>query len=217
MKFKKYLNENIDSEDWGSTGKKFEKVFLKACELVGLGFTENAYAGKLWDFHPKGPGWNKFLSNNQVNIKVYGSKWMFGSTELYKMLPWKKLPEYFNVDKANAKVKRYLNKIGLNKIVFLKPKNKDIQSKIIELVKNKNVEELNELMTKKNFLVQKLSNYKVRILTNKERVTSIAIDSGGKVFMRSEKPREMGSGKSIMVTFRTPTPKISKKERKVKE
>ena len=35
------------------------------------------------------------------------------------------------------------------------------------------------------------------------RVSSVAIDSGGKVFMRSERPRELGG--TMVVTFRTPS------------
>ena len=59
-------------------------------------------------------------------------------------------------------------------------------------------------MSKKNFYIEKLgSGWDVRVLTRDNRVSSIAIDSGGKVFMRSEKPRKLGG--TQMVTFRTPT------------
>ena len=82
---------------------------------------------------------------------------------------------------------------------------------------NKEAKELKEesLLTKKNFYAEKLGRtYDVRILTNTERVTSIALDRKAKVFMRSEKPRKLGG--SITVTFRSPSPKLGKKEKKVK-
>lgn len=219
MKFQTYITEKgkvVDAEDWGARGKKWEKTFMKACDLAGLKYQKNQVTGRLWDFHPVGKKWEKLLSDKDVNIKVYGTKWMFASSELYKELPWKELPEDFNEMKAVMKVKRILNKIGFNRVVFLKPKNKDVQSKIVQAVRNDDTFECERLLVKKNFLAKKIGNYSVRILTNQERVTSIVIDIGGKVFMRSEKPRPMGSGKTMMVTFRTPTPKISDKEQNVK-
>lgn len=220
MRFLRYLKEEeIDSEDWGAAGKKFESIFIKACKLIGLDLEENRYAGRLWDIHAKGNKWKKILSNKDINIKVYGTKWMFGSSELYKILPWDGFNgKEFDESKAISKVKRILNKLGFNKTVFLKPKNKDIQNKIIQLVKEKNIEELDKIMVSKNFLVNKINNYDVRILKNSEKITSIVVDYQGKVFMRSEKPRVMGAGKgSMMVTFRTPTSKISKIEKEVKK
>lgn len=73
MRFVQYLKEELDSEDWGSSGKKFEKVFLKACKLVGLEFEENRYAGRLWDFHPKGSAWimdNNIEDKEQIEKKI---------------------------------------------------------------------------------------------------------------------------------------------------
>ena len=121
----------------------------------------------------------------------------------------------FDAEKAAKKVKRIINKIGIADVVFLKPKGKDIQQKISNSVNNKDIETLEKLLVKKNFNAERLGRgYSVRVLTSKDRVTSIAVDKGGKVFMRSEKPRKVGG--SMMVAFRTPTAKLSKIDRKVK-
>jgi len=215
MRFHKFLNEAEDIVDTGKKGKEFETKLIKALEMVGLDFEVNHYAGKMWDILPKGDGWLRLVSDKEVNIKVAGTKWMFASTELYKMLPWEKLPDKWDVDKATKKVRNFLNKKGIAQTVYLKPKDKTIQMAIIDAVDKKDKEKLDTLMVKKNFYIEKLGQgYGVRILTNGERVTSIAIDKDGKVFMRSEKPRKMKG--STVVTFRTPTAKLGKIERKLK-
>ena len=221
MRLRRFLKEEtIDTDeivDTGKKGKEFENKLLKAFEMVGLDFEANHYAGRMWDVHPKGGDWSKLVTDKQVNIKVAGTKWMFADTTLYNMLPWEKLPENFNNEKAAAKVKQYLNKKGIADIVYLKPKDKTIQMAIIDAVNKKDIETLNNLLTKKNFLIEKLGNgYSVRVLSNDERVTSIAIDKDGKVFMRSEKPRLFKGSKTPVVTFRTPTAKIGKVERNIK-
>jgi len=207
-----------DTSDFGKMGRKFESVFSEACKIVGLDFHRNGFKGRIWDIHPVGKGWEKILSDENVNIKTGGTKWMFSSSELYQMLPWEKKPKSFDEKKAATQVKRLLNKLGVAETVFLKPKNGKIQSQITEAVRDGNIKKLEELMVKKNFYAEKLGKgYGVRVLTNEERVTSIAIDKGGKVFMRSEKPRAIGAGKgTVTVTFRTPTKKIGQDEKRVK-
>ena len=208
MRFYDYLEEkSIDIIDTGKKGKRFEHKLIKALEMVGLKFEANHYAGKMWDIKPTGKGWQKLIIDQPVNIKIATAKWMFGNSELYKMLPWDKLPEDFDADKAAMKVKRFLNKQGISDIVYLKPKDKMIQQQISDAVDNEDIKKLNTLLVKNNFYMEKLGkNYNVRILKNDERVTSIAIDNkDGKVFMRTEKPRNMGAGAgTTMVTFRTP-------------
>ena len=224
MKFRDFLGEAVDIVDTGKKGKEFENTFVEALKMVGLKFEVNRYAGRMWDIKPIGDGWLRLVSDKEVNIKVSGTKWMFGTSELYKMLPWEKLPDDFNKEKAEAKVKRFLNKKGLAQIVYLKPKDKIIQQKIMDAVKSARdddrfIGDIKNLLVKKNFYIEKLGkSYKVRVLANKERVTSVAIDKGGKVFMRSEKPRSMQG--TMMVTFRTPTTKLGKavqKQVKIKE
>jgi hypothetical protein len=222
MKFKEHLEEYEDLDiidgdldektvdDWGSVGKKFEAKMVRALQLAGLDFEENRYAGSGWDIKPKGTGWVNKLSGKEVNIKQAKTKWMFGSSELYKMLPWDGFKGDFDVDKAAKKVKRFIKKKGLDKIVYLKPNSPEIQTKIKDIADNNDKEkEAKEVLNKKNFYIEKLSGaWNVRVLTRSDdngggRVSSIAIDSGGKVFMRSEKPRTLGG--TMMVTFRTPT------------
>lgn len=209
-----YLNEVKDIEDPGLSGKKFERYFVKALRLIGLKFKENIATGPGWDIHPTGGDWSKLITNKKVNIKVYGTKWMLSSSELYKMLPWDKLPKDFDREKYVKKIKSVFSKKGVSQIYFLKAKNKNIQEKIIEGVKAKDVEKVKKLLVKKNFIYEKLGrSYDVKILDNGERVTSVAVLRKGKVFMRSEKPRKMGG--VTTVTFRMPTPKISKVIRKI--
>lgn len=229
MKFKEYLEdyEDLDIldydlaektvEDWGKNGKKFETKMVRALKVAGLDFEENRYAGSGWDIKPKGKGWTGKLSGKEVNIKQARTKWMFGSSELYKMLPWDGFKGEFDTDKAAKKVKRFLKKKGLDKVVYLKPNSPDIQSKIRDIAdeisvinKDKKEKEAKDILSKNNFYIEKLDNsWSVRVLTQPKdatdggRVSSITIDSGGKVFMRSEKPRILGG--TMMVTFRTPT------------
>jgi hypothetical protein len=208
------LQEIKDIEDSGLGGKKFEQVFVKALRLAGMKFKENVVSGPGWDIHTQGEEWLKLIADKNVNIKVHGTKWMLSSSELYKSLPWDKLPEDYDPEKYIKKVRSVFSKKGVAQIYFLKPRSAEIQQEIGDAVSKKDVEKIKELLVKKNFLFEKLGQgYGVRILDNGERITSIAITKGGKVFMRSEKPRKMGG--SVTVTFRAPTPKISKTNRKV--
>ena len=222
MRFKEHLEEYEDLdiidgdldektiEDWGKVGKRFEAKMVRALQKAGLDFEENRYAGSGWDIKPKGTGWTGKLAGKEVNIKQAKTKWMFGSSELYKMLPWDGFKGKFDTNKAAKKVKRFLKKKGLDKIVYLKPNSSDIQSKIKDIAddNSEKAKEAKEVLSKKNFYIEKLGgSWDVRVLTRDDgkggRVSSIAIDSGGKVFMRSEKPRTLGG--TMMVTFRTPT------------
>ncbi|MFW6272692.1 MAG: hypothetical protein ACOC2U_02795 [bacterium] len=215
MRFKLFLEKIRDIEDSGASGKNFEKYFVNAAKLLGLEFEENIANGPGYDIKTKGAEWKRLLSDTEVNIKVYGTKWLFSSTELAKYLPWDELPEDYKKEKYEKRVRKVLNDKGITQIIFLKPKNKNIQKQIMNAVDNKDIDKLNKLFVKQNFMFEKLGRfYDVRILDNGERVTSIAIDKKGKVFMRSEKPRKLGN--TMTVTFRAPSVKISKKERGIK-
>lgn len=218
MRLQLFLEMANDTDDWGKAGRDFERVFTRACDLLGLKYEKNSFTGRIWDITPIGPGWERILTDKDVNIKAGGTKWMFSSSEIYKELPWDDdKPDDFDVEIAAQKVKKILRKFGIDKTVFLKPSSKDIQNDIYNAVKNEDIEVLDDIFASKNFYAEKLGNdYSVRVIVNDTRVTSIAIDKGGKVFMRSEKPRKLGAGGTVTVTFRTPTPKIGKVERKVK-
>jgi len=221
MRFKEYLEDfedldiiDIDLDektvDAGAGGKKFETVMIKALQAAGLNLDINNYAGKVWDIKPKGSGWNKHLSGNEINIKQSRTKWMFGSSELYNMLPWDGFKGKFDVEKAAKKVKNFLKKRGIDKVIYLKPASPETQDKIRNVADNEDPKKAKEVLSTKDFYAEKLEGgFAVRVLTDprdaKEggRVSSIAIDSGGKVFMRSEKPRKISG--ATMVTFRTPT------------
>lgn len=203
-------------EDTGATGKQFEKIFKNSLMLVGLGFESNRGSGALWDIRPTTGDWTKLLNNAYVNIKISRTKWMWGSAELGRILPWDDKDENWNEDKYKNKVKRIINK-AVKDIIFLKPASNDIESSIIKFTAEKNVEELNKLFTKANFYAEKLgSSYDIRILSRGNRITSIVIDKGGKPFMRSERPRKMG-GSANFVAFRSDTAKIGNTARKVKQ
>jgi hypothetical protein len=209
------LEEVKDTDDMGFGGKNFEKALVKALKLAGMKFHENVASGPGWDIHTVGDEWLRLISEKDVNIKVCGTKWMFASSELAKALPWDKLPEDYSTDRAEKKARNIINKKGIYKIVFLKPKSKDIQGRIVKAANEKDVEAAKGLMIKKNFKFEKLGKgYGIRVLDNGERVTSIALLKDGKVFMRSEKPRQMSKGNAL-VTFRTPTANISKVKRAV--
>jgi hypothetical protein len=218
MRLENYLIDEADIIDTGAKGKAFERIFVKALSLVGLEFDEQNYAGKVFDIKSKGNGWKKLFNNKNINIKVYGAKWMFSSSEMTSMLPWdtKKLPTDFNADKAASKVKRLFNKMGVDKVVFLKAKDKGIQTEIIKATAAEDVTRLKKLFQGTNFYSDQLTDYSVRVLHDTERVTSVAADKGGKVFLRSEKPRNIGAGKgTVTVTFRTPLQKLDGTEKPI--
>ncbi len=201
--------------DSGAVGKLFEKIFIKALELVDLDYEKNSGTGRTWDIKPKGSGWDKFISGKPVNIKAARTVWMFASKELGAILPWNNIKGQFDDKKVAAKVKRFLNKLGVNQVIYLKPKDQEIQSKLISAVRKSDTTELNNILKENNFLAEKLGkNYQVRILTKENRVSSITIDKG-QVFMRSERPRQMGGSEDV-VAFRAPKPEISTIFRKVK-
>jgi hypothetical protein len=216
MRLLKYIHENLkDTEDFGATGRKFEAEFVKALEKLDVDHKANVASGAGWDIKSKGPDWVKLLMDKEINLKIFSAKWMFGSTDLTKMLPWDKPDEKFDKEKMEMRVKRYLNKKGLSDITFLKPKTADIQATILKAVRTEDIEKLKEVMVKKNFQFEKLGRtYDVRILQKKDgTVSSVAIDKGGKVFMRGEKPRKMGG--SMLVAFKAPTNKLSKVDKTI--
>jgi hypothetical protein len=191
--------------DAGGRGKSFETKLLKAFDLTGLKYTRNRVTGSLWDIQPKGSGWERLVSHKNVNIKVAGARWMFGSAEFTKILPWDKIEdlEAFDKDKAAAKIKRILKKRGVHRALFLAPATKDIQARIIAAVDKEDVAALNDLLVKKNFKARKLSpGFSVRVSIKDNRIGSIAVDSEGKVFARSERPRNISGSK--LVGFRAP-------------
>ncbi len=222
IRFKQYFRETTrDTEgmpifDTGGKGKQWEDTFIRACKMIGLDLKVNRGSGALWDLHAAGPGWTKVLGGRDINIKLARTKWMMSSSELVKMLPWQGFEGEFDNDKAAAKVKKFLNKRGMKQIVWMKPKSTAIEKAIKDALAAQDVNKLDELLVKNNFNHERLGNkYSVRVLDNGKRVTSVAIDFGGKVFMRSEKPRDIN--KTATVTFRTPTAKLSKSDRKVKQ
>ena len=216
MRLLKYINEKLkDTDDFGATGRKFEAAFIDALKAIDVEHKANNYAGAGWDIKSIGPEWVQLLFDKEINIKIFSAKWMFGSTDLATMLPWSEPDEKFDKEKMQMKVKRYLNKKGLSDITFLKPRTAEIQSTIIKAVKSKDIEALKEVMVKKNFQFEKLGRtYDVRLLQKKDgTVSSVAIDKGGKVFMRGEKPRKMGG--SMLVAFKAPSKKLSKTDKTI--
>jgi hypothetical protein len=204
--------------DVGKRGKSFEATLLKAFDLVGLKYRTNRVTGGLWDVHPEGEGWERLVQNKDINIKVAGARWMFGAAEFTKILPWDEIKdlEAFDKDKAAAKVKKVIRRRGIHKALFLSPKTKDIEKQIDTAVQAKDVEALNKILIKKNFKLRKLgSKFEVRVSIKDNRIGSIAVDSGGKVFMRSERPRMVAGSK--LVGFRAPRDALKRaKETKVK-
>lgn len=205
----------ILSEDTGASGKEFEAKFIEALELVGLEFDVNRSSGALWDIRPTGEGWNRLISEKDVNIKVARTKWMFGSAELSNMIPWDDASSIQNVELYKKRIRRLLKSKGVQDTLFLKPKSDAVQNKIMQAVAVKDVDTLNQILVRDNFLIEKLgNNYDIRILAKGNRITSIVFDKGGKVFMRSERPRQVG-GSSGFVAFKSATPQISDKPRPV--
>jgi hypothetical protein len=209
------LEEKIaDIEDSGLGGKYFEKIFVKALNLIGMEFVANIASGPGWDIHTRGDKWLKLISDKDVNIKVCGTKWMLSSSELAKFLPWEKLPDDYDSLKYEKKIRRIFAQKKVSQIYFLKPKTLDIQNQIIMATENEDIDILHKLVVKKNFRIEKLGRgYEIKILDNGKRITSVAIIKDGKVFMRSEKPRSIGGTNTV--AFRSPTPKISKISRPI--
>ena len=139
MRFRNYLDERIeDTEetklDVGKKGKSFERTLVAACKLVGLDFDVNRGSGAVWDIKPKGKGWNKLVTAKDVNIKIYRTKWMFAASELSRLLPWTNVPEDFDKEGAEKKVKKFFRKRGVESTFFLKPKDSGVEDAIIDAV-----------------------------------------------------------------------------------
>lgn len=197
--------------DPGNRGKKFEDLLLKAFDLVGLKYQKNRTTGAGWDFSPQGTGWRRLLSGKDINVKVAGAKWLFGSSEFTKVLPWDEIEDVdsFDQEKAALKVKGIIKKKGIHRIAFLRPKSKVIEQQIIDAVKAKNIQALEALLVKTNFRVSRLgTKFDVRVSVKDNKIGSIAVDKGGRVFMRSERPRKVAG--SLFVGFRVPRASIKK-------
>jgi len=200
--------------DVGRKGRKFEHDFIEALRLVGLAFETNRTGGAAWDIHPKGPGWQKIVDNKDVNIKLTQARWLFGSSELGKSIPWDDFsPE--DEEKVVRVVRKVLNQWSVPKVVFLKPKDQEVQSALQSAVRKKDCEALSGLLVRKNFNAVSLGHYSIRILSKGSRINSIVLEKGGKVFARTERPRKVGHSLHF-VAFRAPTPKISKINRRLK-
>jgi hypothetical protein len=198
----------IAEESHGAPGERFEDYFVRACRMAGLSLERNSSNGRLWDIRSYGDGWERIVSDEFINIKISTTKWMFSSAELYHMLPWESVPDDFDPVRAAAKVKRFLNRTVAG-VVFLKPASRRVERALVAAVDAEDRDAVEEVLVKKNFLVERLGKkYDVRVIVSDGRITSIAIDKGGKVFMRTEKPRKLGG--SVTVTFRTPTPTFGK-------
>lgn len=210
------LLAEILNEDTGEAGKDFEKKFIEALKLTGLEFDVNRGSGALWDIRPKGDGWSRILTNQDVNIKVARTKWMFGSSELGKLLPWDDIETNFDLEKSKKIIRVLLRKKGVQDNIFLKPKDDSIQDQIISSVNDKDINSLNKLLIRNNFYAEKLgTDYDIRILTKDNYITSIVIDKGGTPFIRAERPRQVG-GSSGFVAFKAASPKLGVVTRKVK-
>lgn len=205
------------SEDTGASGKEFEQFFIQALHMSDLEFEINRSSGSLWDIHPTEGDWTRILDDRDVNVKVARTKWLFGSALFGTILPWNDIGEDWDEIKYGKRVKRAINKLGVSDVLFLKPKDETIQNKIIAAVQKKDVNTLNTILTKNNFIAEKLgNNYDVRILTRNNYITSIVLIKSGKVFARAERPRQVG-GSATFVGFKADNPQMSKIVRKVKD
>jgi len=196
--------EKVTDIHHGTEGLRFEDTLLRAFDMVGLSYDKNSAKGAGWDFRPKGAGWKPLIGEKDVNVKVSTAKWLFGTSDLVKALPWDGVPDDFDFDKAALNVKKILIRRGVHELYFLKPISKEIQNKIAEAVSNRDGEELVKLLVKRNFKLEHLGRgFDVSISQRDGRIGSIAIKKGGKIFARSERPRERKRG--TQVAFRMPT------------
>lgn len=208
-RFESKLSQDVDDvpevSDTGGRGKQFEKTFIAALKLLGLRFTENRYAGAGWDIHPDpdDDGWSKLLPRVGINIKVYSTKSMVGSSIFSAMLPWgEDLPKDFDFKRAELRLKRQMNKLGWNRVRFLSARSPEVEKEIADAVTTGNAEALRELMTRRNFRLRYLSSdYEVQVKTRDGKISSIAVIKSGKTFMRSEPPRRVG-GSAGYVAFK---------------
>jgi len=191
--------------DSGGRGKKFEKVLIKAFDIVGLKYKENRATGALWDIQTVGSGWERLVSDKEVNIKVSGTRWMFGGAEFGRMLPWDEIEDIktFDPEKAAKTVRRAILKRNVHTAVFLAPKTRDTETEIESAVVKNDKKALVNLLTKENFKVNRLgSSFGVRVSVRDGKIGSIVIEKEGKVWCRSERPREIAG--SLQVAFRAP-------------
>lgn len=216
MRFYNYITEKTDT---GEKGKYFEDILFKAFDLIDLDYKRSIGRRTLWDLKPIGDGWVKTLGSKNVNIKVSGSKWLFGTAKLGKLFPQEgKISSKEEKEELEKKIKNWILKNNIHDVYFMKPKDSTIQKEIVSAVQNMDKEKINELLVKKNFRFEKLgSKFSVELtIKDDNTIGYISVIKNNKQFMHSEKPRKVG-GSSHFITFRTPKAEIGKKNKRVKK
>jgi hypothetical protein len=161
--------------DTGVAGRTFEADFMRGCDLLGLQYeAQTGKSGAIWDIKLIGLGWHRLVRDRPTNIKVSGTRWLFGAAEVYKAMKasaanvrngtWDESDAEERVKRA---VKDVFRRKGLPGTAFMKPKSPAIQKAIQAAVKKKDLKSLGDLLVAKNFLTKRLGNgYKIEVDVN---------------------------------------------------
>jgi len=126
-------------------GEQFETYLLKAFKYIGLDFVQPPQKNAFWDFRPKGPGWEKILKDMNVDIKIENAETMFSlyDPELTKHPIWGRTADTEFSKSFMQRIARQLKSMldsdikvyGINKIVYLKPKDNQFRMEVMQLVR----------------------------------------------------------------------------------
>lgn len=176
----------------GKQGIIFEQAFKRACSLIKLDFSvDTVSVNCMWDIEPISENWNKLLQNKKVNIKQYGTRWLFSlsANKLDKVLWGKEATEKERLVFLNI-VKTVIKK-RLNNIIWLSPKTEDVQKQIITNQNKKNKKALVEIFSNDNYEMVTSDNINIDFQKVKEGQpfipNSIVLKKGGKVIARGER------------------------------
>lgn len=177
--FKSVLSNGELVEEVGGAGRagmRYEKAFKEALRLVGLNFRDNTGTGAVWDIHPLGVGWHVLIGDQDVNLKVSRTRWLFSDAAVYQ-----RMREVFQNVKGGRltsrvgertlrnDVKEVLLSKGIADTVYMKPKSAEVEDAIIEAARNKDVMALKDLLVMKNFATKKLGKgFKVEVFIDWE-------------------------------------------------
>lgn len=173
-------------------GNTLEAKFLDCCDLLGLPYESNEphertdkekergdkrRLGAVWDFRPVGPGWHNLIDEEECNIKILHTTWMFGSSRCtvsvrnavmnYQNGVYGERGSESAKKRAASALRRMLiadlTYDGLHKTVFFKPKSKKIHNAIIKAANNMDIKAAYELLHTQNFYAKKMGRFHIDV------------------------------------------------------
>ena len=181
-------------EDSGGAGKKLEVDFGTILRLAKLPFTENGLQGKsgsLWDFSPSGLGWSSLKDGELVNLKGFGVRTLWTSSEIWRDLFQKEYAEGVDVE---ARVKKRLSNVGFHKITWLMPMSLSVAAQVKVAAAEGDKVLSKNILQEKNWSVSKLGRFTVEVSLDGRKLKSVRILKAGKPWAQVRVRENKGAG-----------------------